>query len=541
MNAFTREGHSGLRADWEALERVFISPDAASRATLLKYMQQILFGLHDFLNTNVGITEAIDLKALSEQYSDTRLPDNPEKKLSDIITDLIDQVAPRAVNVASPYFVGHMTSAIPFFMVHLKTIVAALNQNVIKLETSKVVSIIERQVLAKVHRLMFRREEGFYDKNVQAPDATLGLFTGGGTSANLFALWVARNAAFPRKPGFAGIEADGMPAAFRAHGVAHAHVLVSRRGHYSLAKAGGVLGLGNRNVTPLPVDQHHRIDLAALEQALETLSASPKDRIIAVVGIAGATETGTVDPLPQMADLCRRHGVHFHVDAAWGGPVMASRRHRDLLEGIERADSITIDGHKQFYMPMGCGMVLFRHPHIADVVAYHANYVNREGSVDLGIRALAGSREASSLILDSALKIMGKNGYALLIDHGIRLAKDFAAEIRRRPDFELTSEPELNILTYRYCPHGWRNLPADTAIIEDRLDDLNIRLQRDQREAGRSFVSRTKLPLPGKMDREAVVLRAVLMNPMTTLSILEKILDEQERIGARLAKEILPA
>ena len=97
-------------------------------------------------------------------------------------------------------------------------------------------------------------------------------------------------------------------------------------------------------------------------------------------------------------------------------------------------------------------MVYFKDPTSMDGIVYHANYVNRPGSVDLGIKSLSGSREANSLILDSALKIMGRRGYALLIDHGIETARKFAGEIEKRPDFQLITPPELNILTYRLCP-----------------------------------------------------------------------------------------
>lgn len=106
---------SDLVADWQTLHRVFIRPeDEKSRKTLIKYMEQILFGLHEFLNTHVGVTEAIPLATLAQSYSDTTISREPEKKLAEIIQDIINQIAPRAVNVASPYFIGHMTSAIPF-------------------------------------------------------------------------------------------------------------------------------------------------------------------------------------------------------------------------------------------------------------------------------------------------------------------------------------------------------------------------------------------------------------------------------------------
>ena len=526
-----------LVADWPALTRTFIRPEnEASRSTLIKYMEQILFGLHDFLKKHVGFTEEISLKDLADRFTDSLISQNPEKKLADVITDLIEDIAPHAVNVASPYFVGHMTSAIPFFMVHLKTIVAALNQNVVKIETSKVVSAVEKQVLAKIHRLIYEKNDAFYNEHIQNTQTTLGCFTENGTLSNLTALWVARNTRFAPANGFDGVEKEGLQAAYQAYNIERCVVLVSKRGHYSLNKAGGLLGIGNRNIVAVDVDEKNRINLIALEKTIKTLTKnSDKTAVLAVIGIAGTTETGSVDPLLKLGEICAQNRIHFHVDAAWGGPTLMSEKYRHLLSGIELADSVTIDGHKQFYMPMSCGMVYFKDPTLMDGVIYHANYVNRPGSVDLGIKSPSGSREANSLILDSALKIMGSRGYALLIDHGIETARKFADEIEKRPDFQLITPPELNILTYRLCPFDYQEklIGSDakqTYRINEELNDINRRIQRLQREAGNSFVSRTTLNIKGFPGQNIVVLRTVIMNPMTTIEILREILDEQEEV-----------
>ena len=296
-----------LVANWETLSKVFIQPEnEEAKKTLVKYMEQILFGLHEFLKKHVGFTEEISLKDLAKGFTDTHIHKTPQKKLTEVITDLVQNIAPHGVNVASPYFVGHMTSALPFFMVHLKTITAALNQNVVKLETSKVFSILEKQVLAKIHRLIFNFNEAFYQTHVQHTDTALGCFMENGTLANLTAFWVARNKLFPPKAGFAGIEAEGIHAAYNAYNVDRCVILVSRRAHYSIQKAAGTLGLGNNNVIAIDVDQHQRIHMGSLRKTLEEMILEqPKTRILSIVGIAGATETGTVDPLPQLAELCR--------------------------------------------------------------------------------------------------------------------------------------------------------------------------------------------------------------------------------------------
>lgn len=522
-----------LIADWNALIRTFLRPEnEASRKALFKYMEQILFGLNDFLQRHVGFTEEMSLKELARRFQNTEISGNPEKKLEYVIKDLIDDIAPLAVNVSSPYFIGHMTSAIPFFMVHLKTIVTALNQNMVKLETSKVLSVLEKQLLAKIHRMIYRKDRSFYEAHVQNPYTNLGCFTEDGTIANITALWVARNSLLSSDKNAPGIEEAGVHAAFQARGIERCVVLVSKLGHYSLKKAGGVLGIGNRNIVSVCTDTDNRIDLKDLKDKIRAIRKAPGSRILAVVGIAGTTETGTIDPLPELGEICAENGIHLHIDAAWGGPTLLSNKYAHLLKGIELADSVIVDGHKQFYMPMTLGMVFFKNPEAMQNIAYHANYVIRPGSVDMGIKSLSGSREANSLILDSALKIMGSKGYALLVEHGIELARQFADEIRKRKDFELVTEPVLNILTYRLFPHELKDriVAADTEErkrINFRLNRINIKLQRLQREAGKSFVSRTTLTVGGE---DMIVLRSVLMSPMTTIEILNEILDEQESI-----------
>ncbi|WP_300668525.1 aminotransferase class V-fold PLP-dependent enzyme [Desulfoluna sp.] len=533
---------SEKQQEWVNLIRVFTCPeDEKTRDVLVHHMRLILFELHDFLIQNVGITEAVSLKEIADRCTNTVMNGYPEKRLADVITGVFEEISPHVVNVASPYFVGHMTAAIPYFMVHLKAIVAALNQNVVKLETSKMLSVLEKQVVAKVHRMIYKKGNPFYLEHVQNAHTSLGSFTEGGTTANLTALWVARNKALGPLQGFKGAEIDGLPAAYAAHGIDRCVILVSKRCHYSLRKCGGILGIGNANIVPVPVDHTNRMRVDRLAEMIDSLKKEGRIRIVAVVAVAGTTETGNVDPLSEISALCRKEGLFLHVDAAWGGPTLMSETYAPILRGIEHADSVTIDGHKQFYMPMSSGMIFFKDPTSLDAVAYHANYIIRKGSVDLGSKTLSGSREANCLILDSAFKIMGSRGYGMLIDHGIELARSFADEIETRDTFQLVTRPELNILTYRVCPKSIQeelSQASDARILEinDYFNEVNRSLQQEQREAGNSFVSRTVLEqetvFPGSPEGRVVVLRSVLMNPLTTIEVLRDILDEQEDLYA---------
>jgi len=392
-----------------------------------------------------------------------------------------------------------------------------------------------------LHRVVYDEADEFYAQWTQSFTHSLGVCCSGGTIANVTALWAARNRRFGPRPGFAGVAEEGLAAALAHEGLAGAAVLVSRRGHYSLRKSADLLGLGKRQLISIPVTARHTIDLDALRRELEALRAR-RIGVLAIVGIAGATETGSVDPLNELADVAHEHGAHFHVDAAWGGPTLFSSRHRHLLDGIRRADSVTLDAHKQLYVPVGAGMVVFKDVQALSAIENHANYVIRKGSRDIGKHTLEGTRTGMAMLVHSALRIIGRRGYELLIDLGIDKAAQFAMMIESAPDFELVSAPVLNLLTYRYVPKAARAIFASgtreqKVAANEKLNALNESIQKEQRAGGKTFVSRTRLETAAHGGQVLTVFRVVLANPLTTNQILTDILEEQRGHAERLWRE----
>ncbi len=462
----------------------------------------------------------------------------PEKPIfvSEQAQFLLDKLVANSVHTASPSFIGHMTSALPYFMLPLSKIMIALNQNLVKTETSKAFTPLERQVLGMIHRLVYQQDGAFYRKWMHDPRHALGVMCSGGTIANLTALWVARNRAFPAEGSFRGLHQEGLYRALKYYGHEGAAILVSRRGHYSLRKAADVLGLGRESLVAVATDDYNRIDTDALRDKCLELQRQ-KIKVMAICGIAGTTETGNVDPLEAMADIAREFGAHFHVDAAWGGPTLFSRTHKYKLKGIEQADSVTFDAHKQLYVPMGAGLVVFRDPELASAVEHHAQYIIRKGSRDLGSNTLEGSRPGMAMLIHSGLKILAREGYEILIDQGIDKAHRFADMIEQQPDFELVTRPELNILTYRYCPQLARQALAvadetQAERLNTSLNRITKFLQKTQRERGKAFVSRTRLEPARYHHFPCIVFRVVLANPLTTADILRDILEEQRQLAA---------
>jgi glutamate decarboxylase len=515
------------RATLENLYRIFTVPEAPE-STLGEIDQAISGDLAGFLQTHIVAIER-SIEEIEADFSDSTIPEEPTY-VSEYTEFVKQNLVAQSVHTAAPGFIGHMTSALPYFMLPLSRIMTALNQNLVKVETSKAFTPLERQVLAMLHRLVYCGEDTFYDRWIHDSRYALGALCSGGTIANVTALWVARNRLFAPSGSFRGIAQEGLPRALKHLGCENLAVLVSRRGHYSLGKAIDLLGLGRDNLILVDTDADNRIDMTCLRAECQRLQRE-NIRPLALVGIAGTTETGNVDPLEEMANLAAELDCHFHVDAAWGGPTLFSERHRHLLDGIERADSVTIDAHKQLYVPMGAGMVVFKDPTALSAIEHHANYILRHGSKDLGSHTLEGSRPGKALLVHAGLSIIGRKGYELLIDMGIERARTFSEMICQHPNFELTSLPELNILTYRYCPAA-AQLALAKATDEQRnqinqhLDQVNQLLQKDQREAGKTFVSRTRLQTSGS-GQQITVLRVVLANPLTTDDILRSVIDEQ--------------
>jgi glutamate decarboxylase len=524
-------GESGIQ---ETIAKLFGNSEETWR--LESADESRVTGIVERFLSDVQVSTDIEIGPLAEMFKRSWILDEP-CETADYLDYIAHRVVPHAIRTSSPRFIGHMTSALPYFVRPVAKLVAALNQNQVKLETSKVLSFYERQAIAMIHNLIFEYPESFYARHVQNRDSTLGVITSGGTIANITALLSARNSCLGRRDGFAGVEECGLPAALNHYGYSGAVVIGSTQLHYSFEKAAGALGIGVESLIRVPVDRAHRIQLPALRKAIAECQAR-RQRIIAVVGIAGTTESGAIDPLREIAELVREVGAHFHVDAAWGGALLFSDLHRRQLAGIEEADSVTIDGHKQLYLPMGTGLLLFRDPSFARVIEKQAKYVVREGSHDLGRRSLEGSRPATVMFLHAALSILGRKGYQHLIDEGIRKTRHMARSIHSRPEFEVLVEPMMNILTYRFLPESLRAAASASRLTESENQVINLtneRLQRLQRKTGHSFVSRTTLTTTRLNDSWPVVaLRAVLANPLTTESDIEAVLDHQLRLAASL-------
>ncbi|WP_041405800.1 pyridoxal-dependent aspartate 1-decarboxylase PanP [Shewanella denitrificans] len=532
------------QASEDSMLRIFTVPEDAE-STLSIIEQKLSEDLAGFLGNSIAALEK-PLSEIETDFQAFQIPTAP-RFVSDYTDEIMQNLVAHSVHTAAPSFIGHMTSALPYFVLPLSKMMVGLNQNLVKIETSKAFTPLERQVLGMMHHLVFSQDGDFYQQWMHSANHSLGAFCSGGTVANITALWIARNRLLKADGNFNGVNREGMLKALRHYGFDDIAILVSERGHYSLGKAVDLLGIGRDNIISIATTADNKVDVEAMRLAAKAL-ASKNIKVMAVVGVAGTTETGNIDPLTELAALAQELDCHFHVDAAWGGASLLSKKYRHLLKGIELADSVTIDAHKQMYVPMGAGMVLFKDPELANAIVHHAEYILRVGSKDLGSQTLEGSRPGMAMIVHACLQIIGLEGYEILINNSLEKARYFSELIKKSPDFELITEPELCILTYRYVPSTVQLAMSDAcqrqdwhalAQFNECLDGLTQFIQKHQREQGKSFVSRTRIQ-PARYNRQhTTVFRVVLANPLTGLEILQGVLAEQQEIAA-LDNEFLP-
>ncbi|MFC1493878.1 aminotransferase class V-fold PLP-dependent enzyme [Thermodesulfobacteriota bacterium] len=542
----------------EYLKKLFIMPESPDK--FVEFGHELLELIHDFFQEKGGIHSSATLPQLSEIFNQTSIPDGP-LLIKDVLSEIKTKIIDHSVKVGNPFYIGHMTSAIPYFMILLEMIIAALNQNQVKIETAKASSFVERELVAWLHNLIFNKKENFYTKNIQNPRVALGNVTSDGTLSNVTALMVAREKAFPPDGNFQGLRVEGMEKALRHYEYTRGVVLVSTRGHYSITKAANLLGMGESNVINIPVDEYNRINIKRLARKIKRLKENrdnERTKIIAIIGIAGTTETGNVDNLEALNEIASETGAHFHVDACWGGPALLVEEYRNLFKGIEKADSVAFDAHKLLYCPMSMGLALFRSEKDLGLIRHSSKYVIRKNSVDTGRFTVEGSRPFACLKPWASIKIIGREGYGLLFKHAKESTDYFKNILDKNDNFEMLNQPELFILNYRFIPDQvqrqiarWNSRNSSGNISSDSkrkiqktnrlINSLNIKLHRALRKDDTTFVSRTTLESTRYRPQNIVVLRAVLINPLTEKEVLDEIKETQNRIGLEIWNEFEPA
>jgi L-2,4-diaminobutyrate decarboxylase len=415
----------------------------------------------------------------------------PESPTGTTLEEIVARVLAHSNHLHHPRFVGHQVTA-PLPSAALCDLVAALlNNGMAVFEMGPASTAMERALCR-----WLAAQIGF-------PEGADGIFTHGGSVGNLTALLAARTA----RAGFdlwREGNAAGPPLC----------VLASRESHYSVSRAVRILGWGEGGIAPVATDEKFRLRPDALAAAQHEAEARGR-KVIAVVASAASTSTGAYDPLHPIADYCAERGLWLHVDGAHGASVALSPRHRQLVDGIERADSVVWDAHKLMLTPALCTAVLFRDGRRSyDTFAQQASYLFSDESGDgewwsIGLRTLECTKRMLSLKLYATLALHGTKMFSdyvtAVFDQGAR----FAEKIRATSDFELATFPDGDIVCFRHRPRD-----LEGAALDAHQEKIRAKILA----SGAFYIVQTRLPA-------GIFLRVTLINPLTTDGDLDALLD----------------
>ncbi len=408
-----------------------------------------------------------------------------------------------------PRFWGYITSSAAPIGALGDLLAAAVNPNVGAWFLSPMASEIEAQTVRWIAELL-----GY-------PEDSGGLLVSGGNMANFVCFLAARQA----KAGW-DVRAAGMTSAearrLRVYGSTETHTWIQ--------KAADMYGLGTDSIRWIPTDAQLRMDTTALRRHIrEDLAAG--DRPFLVVGAAGSVSTGAVDPLPEIAAICREYDLWFHVDGAYGGFAAMLPDAAPDLRGLSEADSVAVDPHKWLYAPIEAACALVRDPaKLREAFAYHPPYyhfgVEAVNYLDHGPQNTRGFR---ALKVWLAIQQVGRQGYVQMLSDDIRLAQELHRRVSAHPALEACTQ-SLSITTFRYLPP---DLPPGAEAAEAYLSELNRELLTRLQNGGEAYLSNAVIG--GKF-----VLRACIVNFRTSLADVEALPEIVARVGREVDAALRP-
>lgn len=410
---------------------------------------------------------------------------------------LFEEILKDSIHIHHPQFMGHQLSPVAPLAVTANLLTDFLNNGTGIYEMGSPGSMMEFAVIRKVAQAM------------GLPDGAEGFITSGGTLANLTALLAARS--FKAKN---NVWQEGSPL-----GLA---IMVTEQAHYSVDRAVRIMGWGEGGIIKIPADDQFRMRTDLLEDYFKQATEEGK-QVIAVVGSACTTATGSFDDLTAIAGFCEKHHLWFHVDGAHGGALCFSEKYKHKLKGVERAHSVIMDFHKMLLTPVVTTAVVFRDKKLSyqtfsQKASYLFNKTAEEEWFNLGLRTFECTKPSFAIQVYSLFHTYGEQVFNEFVtqvcDAGVFLGK----LIEKREFFELAVLPECNIVCFRLVKKGGS---------AEAHDELNRSIRKRLIESGKFYIVQTQLN--GRQW-----LRVTLGSPFTEARHLEALLDEIERLGAEI-------
>jgi len=422
---------------------------------------------------------------------------------NELFDDFIKRIIDNSIHIHHPHYIGHqVTSPLPAAVL-VQFCTTLLNNGAAIYEMGPVNMAMERNVIKKFGSLIGYKTS--FD----------GIFTHGGTAGNLTAMLAARQVKTDYNIWEDGVKESDIPG-----------YMISEQSHYSVGRNVKIMGLGEKSIVRVPVDEHYRMRIDLLEET-KTTAEKKGIRIISVVASSCSTATGSYDDLEAIAGFCEKYDLWMHVDGAHGMGVLFSEKYKDRVKGIERADSIVIDFHKMLLVPALNTLVMFRNGESSfETFAQKASYLFQKSQKNVwynsAIRTIECTKSALGIIAYTALKYYGGSYYGSYIDSRYDLARVFSDMIKSDQLFELAINPESNIVCFRYAPDGYD---------ETTLNKINAAIRDTIIKEG-SFYN-VQAELDGK-----IWIRLTIINPVTSIDDLRALMDRIRKVGEETGERI---
>lgn len=431
------------------------------------------------------------------------LPD--EAAVPDAVFEQLGGFISNSLAVSHPNSIAHLHSPPLLAALAAEVVISAMNQSLDSFDLGPVATMLELKYVQ-----WLASEAGL-------PASAGGTFTTGGTQSNFMGLLLARDAFLKSRFQWLAQKRGLPPQATRMR------VLCSEVAHFTVEKSAAQLGLGTDAVVRVPVDDAFRMQPESLRRALDEM----RDQELlpfAIVATAGTTDFGSVDPLPEIAALAQSVGAWLHVDAAYAGALLFSSQHREKLQGIALADSLSIDFHKLFWQPIPAGAFLLRDAAHFKLFELHADYLNPEaheaqGIPDLVTKSLLTSRRFDVLKPWLSFQLLGRRKLGAMIDRTIELAVCAADAVRRTSSLELVHGASLSTVVFRYRATG----------PEVEADALNAALRQHLFDQGIAVIGQTRVG-----GRQC--LKLTCMNPAVTDAQIDGLVVTIAEQGRRIEK-----
>ncbi|MBH0095503.1 aspartate aminotransferase family protein [Psychrobacter sp. NZS113] len=433
------------------------------------------------------------------------------RDIDTILADIQNKFLPSCVSTANANCLAHLHPPTLVIGQIAEMIIAATNQSMDSWNQSPAATYIEKYL---IHWLCERC--GFDDISGALFDEQTGLnadgvFTSGGTQSNLMGLLLARNRFYKAKG--VDVQKDGLM------GRSVCKILCSDQAHFSIEKNAALLGLGQKSVIKIATDASGAMLMSDLQHQIDKLGA---DNVMAIIATAGTTDLGAIDPLTAIGKICRDAQIWLHVDAAWGGALLLSQRYRHLIDGLNQADSITLDFHKHFFLPISCGAFLLRDNQNFESIRHHSEYLNsaddeQDNIPNLVTYSLQTTRRFDALKLWMALDLLGTDDYATLIDNCLDTAKQAAQLIDANENFVLVHEPIISSVLFYFTP-------KDTALSDEQLAQLNRQIAQELLINNIANVATTQF-------EQRLCLKFTILNPNTQINDIADIIEQMAIAG----------